>query len=31
MDVFKFTKAEPGQNRAYDFCSKAQGEGTDRF
>jgi len=30
MDVFKFTKAEPGQNRAYDFCSKTQSEGTDR-
>jgi hypothetical protein len=22
MDLFKFTKAEPGQNRSYDFCSK---------
>jgi hypothetical protein len=31
MDVFKFTQAEPGQNRTYDFCSKTQSEGTDRF
>jgi len=31
VDVFKLGRDETWQNRAYDFCSNMQGEGTDRF